>query len=291
MKRRHGAARAAWCGVAWAVAGFAYAADPFLWGIEFDTGLLYSIDPVAKTISRIGDTRVLGAADLVYNPGDKMLYTITVGFEPQLWKINPADATATKVRDLDFQGKFVYEGAMAYGVAGTYIYGSNVGEATLPDSFVLNLADWKVSNMLVNLKPRDINGWALLNANEQLIMLERETKKIYRYSPDNGSVTALKDVTVDIGEVGGLTRHIDQDFKTTYYVVTGGPAPDGIKGSNALYTLKEDGTMTEVFKFDSAVIKNVGFSGIAAVPEPGTLFGLGSGALVLWLKRRKRRSP
>lgn len=272
------------------ITGIAQGADPFLWGIEFDTGLLYSIDPTAKTISAIGDTKVMGAADLVYNPGDKMLYTITTGFDPQLWKIDPATAAATKVRDLDFGGKFVYEGAMAYGLAGHYIYGSNVGEVTIPDSFVLNLADGKVNSMLVNLKPRDINGWAILDSVENLIMLERETKKIYRYSPDNGSVTALKNVTVDIGEVGGLTRHIDKDFKVNYYLVTGGPAPDGIKGSNALYSLKEDGTMTEIFKFDSGVIKNIGFSGIAAVPEPGTLFCLGTGGLLLWLKRRKSLS-
>ena len=143
--------------------------------------------------------------------------------------------------------------------------------------------------MLVNLKPRDINGWAILDNVENLIMLERETKKIYRYSPDNGSVTALKNVTVDIGEVGGLTRYIDKNFNITYYVVTGGPAPDGIKGSNALYSLKEDGTLTEIFKFDGAVIKNIGFSGIAAVPEPATLVGLGAASALMWWNRRRSR--
>ncbi|MBV6457746.1 MAG: hypothetical protein HONBIEJF_00865 [Fimbriimonadaceae bacterium] len=256
-----------------------------MWGIEWDTGKIFEIDKDnAKLTLLMESTELRFAGDLVYRPADKKLYTFITGVDPALYQIDPVAKTLTKVAVIDTKGAFLYEGAMALSSDGKNAYCTHQGEATQQNGFLLDVTTGKFTNMLINKNPTDINGWTVLDAVENLIGIDRELKATVKYSPDNGSVTKLKDIGFDIGETGGFTT-----WKSSkHYMATGGPA--GIfKGSNSLYTVANDGTATVVGAFDATTIKGFGFSGIAAVPEPSTMAAFGLGAALLARRRIGRR--
>lgn len=268
-----------------AVAAAPLGASPqTLYGIAWDNGDLYRINPANASTTRIGATGVAHMADIQLGP-DGFLYGFSTGYQPKTYRIDPATAATTELRAVGVaQGTFVYEGAMAQAVPDSYEFlcaGTN--NAGAPGIFRLNVLTGAVADARNLAASLDINGWVYgTTDNPVLFGLDRESGKVQQIDPATGSVTAGDAWPGAVGEVGGMTW-LDGDV----FVATGGPG-SVIRGSNSLYRTSIAGSLQEpVLVGEFVGIGGSGFSGIAA-PEPSLM--LAAAAAPLLLRRRRRQA-
>jgi len=103
---------------------FASATQAQLYGIDYDTGALYTISTQNAALSLVGQTHISGLGSLDFAP-DGRLFGITSGASAALYQINPDTAVATRIGLLNIG--FVFEGGLAFSPTGT-AYGGQPGQ-------------------------------------------------------------------------------------------------------------------------------------------------------------------
>ncbi|MCW5939245.1 MAG: hypothetical protein KIS64_06310 [Fimbriimonadaceae bacterium] len=251
-----------------------------LYGITWETGALYSIDPNNAALTKVGDTNVKFMADIQMG-ADGYLYGFTTGLAAKTYKIDPSDGKATELKPVALdEGTFVFEGAMAESNGDVYwcSAGMDAGHAKF---FEMNVKTGEVLDSFTVEGAFDINGWVRAYTDgDELYGLDRESMSIVVIDLMNRTSYTALGWPGDVGEVGGMTY-----YGNDVYIATGGTG-SVIPGSNKLFRAQIAGTFTtpvEVGTFSG--IGDYGFSGIAA-PEPSILLAAGMAALVL---RRKRK--
>jgi hypothetical protein len=119
---------------------FASTAQGQLYGIDYDTGALYTISTQNAALSLVGQTHISGLGSLDFAP-DGRLFGITTGASAALYQINPDTAVATRIGLLNIG--FVFEGGLAFSPAGT-AYAVHQGSSTSPGLFTVDLLTGKL---------------------------------------------------------------------------------------------------------------------------------------------------
>lgn len=262
-------------------------ADPTLFGILWDTGALYTIDPKNAGTAKVGDTNVKYMADIGLGPDGK-LYGFSTGLTPAMYQIDPKTAATTKLADIKLEeNEFMYEGALVFTGEGGQALATSILNGAKRSMFTIDFFNKTVSGR-TELKgdATDINGWTDPTCGCGFLTgIDRESNSLVEVDATTGVVTKKKKITPIMGETGGMAT---LEFET--YLATGGAA-GAIPGSNALYKFVDSDTdPTRIGGFTG--IGGKGFSGIAA-PEPASMIALavGVGALTLRRKARKENKP
>ncbi|MBX7132554.1 MAG: DUF4394 domain-containing protein [Fimbriimonadaceae bacterium] len=255
-------------------------------GIDYDTGDLYAINPEVTIgdfvqMDIVGSTGIRNIGSLEYRPSNGFMYGFTTGSNSRLYKINPETAATTLVGSLNIG--FVFEGSLVIGTDGI-AYGTNQGDAEEPKFFTVNLDTGAATiiNQIGGLA-HDINGTAW-RSDGRIVGIDREENSVIVFNPANGFIVDRFAFAPTIGEVGGMCVQND-----VIYFNTSGP-DSAMPGSNSLYTLDLfSGATSLVGTMEMGFPSGTGCSGLAAVPEPGTLIALGVGALALAARRRRNK--
>ncbi|MFI5386646.1 MAG: PEP-CTERM sorting domain-containing protein [Fimbriimonadales bacterium] len=268
---------------------FACSANAQLYGVDFDTGRLFRVNPANAALTLIGNTNQTGLGDLQRAPNGNY-YTFTTGASAALYTVNVANANVTAVGG-GFGLSFVFEGALAFGPTGT-AYATNAGEAANPNLFTINLTSGAATaGPVIGAFAHDINGMVWFN--NKLYGIDREINGILSFDPATGNATQERIYNAAggeplLGEVGGMT--MDQSG-TVYFCTAGTNAV--LSGDNALYTLNMTTfAATKIGNFDAATINGTGISGLATAtpaPEPATIAVLLIGAGAISGRRLARR--
>lgn len=246
-----------------------------LLGIELDTGNLYRVNQRTAEVGLVGNTGQVGYGALEFSP-EGVLYGIVTGSSPSLYRINPDTAETTYVTALS--RSFLFEGGLAFGRGKAYaVNGNNADNAEL---LTLDLTTGAVTSVGF-MGPADLNGLAFRPSDNRLIGLDRGGNRLVTIDPTTATLTTLTTLSKPVGSVGGMTV-----FEGVGYFNTSGPK-SSIPGSNELYSFDLDsGLVTLVGSYPDTFEE--GMSGLAAVPEPGTMLALGAGLAALAARRRRR---
>lgn len=253
-------------------------------GIDYDSGDLYAINPDVTIgdfvqMDIVGSTGIRGLGSLEYRPFNGFMYGFTTGSASKLYKINPETAATTLVGSLNIG--FVFEGSLVIGDDGI-AYGTNQGDAEEAKFFTVNLDTGAATiiNQIGGLA-HDVNGTAW-RSDGRLVGIDREENSVIVFKPANGFIVDRFAFAPTIGEVGGMCVQDD-----VVYFNTSGP-DSAMPGSNSLYTLDLfTGATDRIGSMELGFSAGTGCSGLAAVPEPGTLIALGVGAFALAARRRR----
>lgn len=252
-----------------------------LYGVEWDTGDLFSINTTTAALTRIGTTGVIRMVDIAFAP-DGTLYGFDAGTQPKLYKINTTTGASTVVAALGVQqGDFVYEGALTF--RNNTAYAMGLTSATTPFLFNINTTSGAITGRVAVQREVDINGWYFEAALNKLVGIDRESERFLTIDPANGAVTDFTaPVGWRVGQVGGVAK-----FQSAGFLVSAGPG-GALPGTNKLYRFNIMGgnppALTEVGGLTG--IGGNGLSGLAIIPEPTTLAALTIGVAAA-ARRRK----
>lgn len=245
------------------------AAQPYLVGVEYDTGKLWFINPTDGSLNELGNSGITGIGSLEAHT-DGFLYGFTTGTSAALYKFDLDDIEhPTRVGPLN--AGYVFEGALVRKPGGP-VYGTNAGDAERPKLFTVDLATGGATlGPQLGLLPHDFNGLAFRD-DGALVGIDREDNSLYEIDRASGALSLIKtwDRTADftIGAVGGMSV-LDG---TTFFTTSG--KSGSFPGSNMLYSLNtHTGVATRIgdAAIWDATIRGIGISGLATVPEPATL--------------------
>ncbi len=266
-----------WGMVVLASAGGAQASD--LYGIDRDSGQLYSISTVDASLALVGNTYVSGFGSLEFAP-DGRLFGITTGDSPLLYQINPNTAAATPVGPLNIG--FVFEGGLAFSPNGT-AYAVNQDGASSPRLFEVNLATGQATVIgVISGGSHDINGLGW-RSDGRLVGLDRVSNSLLTIDPATAISSPIGHLTPVVGGVGGMAVISDSG-----YFNTSGPG-GSISGSNELYSFNAFTGEYHLVGSFSPFITGSGIGGLAMIPEPSTTLLGAVGAFSLALSRRLRK--
>jgi len=259
---------------------FGSAAFGGLFGIDFDSGMMFSVSPVNASLTLVGSTGVSGFAEIEFAP-DGTLYGFTTSSSANLYTINPSTAAVSVIGPLGLG--FVFEGGLAFAPNGS-AFGTNGDSAGNPQLFSLNLATGAATVIgTISGGAHDINGLAY-RSDGKLIGLDRESNSLLVIDPTTAVSSVLAAVPATVGGVGGMTV-----LGGVGYFNTSGPG-GSIPGSNELYSFNLfTGASTLVGSFAPTISGN-GMSGLAArVPEPSSviLAACGLVGVAAWGWRRR----
>jgi DNA-binding beta-propeller fold protein YncE len=256
-----------------------------LLGVNFTTGVLYSISETNAAKSMIGSTGIAGNAwaDIQFGPNGTLYGFTDSAVTPTLYSINPTTAAVKAIGPLNAPA-FVFEGALAFSPTGT-AYAMNLGSNGNAQLFTINLTTGAATSLGVVTGANDINGLAY-RSDGKLVGLDDNSNSLLVIDPVALTATTLAAVPTTVGAVGGMT--VENGLG---YYVTAGPGAS-VSGSDDLYSFN-------LFTGASALIGNLGFtdsglSGLAAVPssvpEPPT-WGILLAALAMLGAATLRRHP
>jgi len=252
-----------------------------LYGIDYDTGALYTISTQNAALSLVGQTHIFGLGSLEFAP-DGRLFGITTGNSAALYQINPDTAVGTRIGLLNIG--FVFEGGLAFSPTGT-AYAVNLGGSTSAGLFTVDLLTGQATVVgLISGGSHDINGLGW-RSDGQLIGLDRVSNALLTIDPLTATSALLRQITPTVGGVGDMDIVGDSGFFNT-----GGPG-ETIPGSNELYSFNPfSGDYQRIGSF-SPTITDTGISGLAfRVPEPSpALFGAFA-ALFLLVSRKRNKN-
>jgi len=256
-----------------------------LFGIDYNSGVLYSVSTVDASLTPVGSTGVANFAEIEFAP-DGTLYGFTSGPPGicSLYTINPSTAEASLVGPLGVE--FVSEGGLAFTPNGIAYGGIGHGSGGIPGQaqlFSLNLATG-AATAVANLGFLDINGLTY-RSDGSLIGLDRVDNALVVINPTTGSDFGLVNVPSAVGAVGGMTV-----LNGVGYYNTSGPGGSSIPGSNNLYSFNLFTGASKLVGSLGPTITGTGISGLAAqVPEPSSLIlaSFGVVGLAVWGWRRR----
>jgi len=245
-----------------------------LYGVTWDTGNLYTINPATAAPTLVGATGITRIDDMAFGP-DGNLYATTNSSSnaggSRLFRINPATAAPTLIGAM---GVTQFEGALAFRSTGV-AYGAGQNAT---DLYTINLGTG-VATVIGTMAGRDVSGW-LFRSDGTLIAMEGTTgSNLYSINLTTFATTNIAPIPT-IGGIGGMTM-----MGTTAYLATG--LREG--GTNSLYTFNPfTGATSLVGSFG---LSGDGVSGLAApIPEPATatlLATIGSALGGLFARRRR----
>lgn len=247
--------------------------------LDWDSGDLYSVSTSDAALTFLGHTGVSDLGSLEF-AGDGFLYGITAGSTASLYRIDPADASATLVGPL---GMFIFEGGLTIAPDGT-AYGVSAGTTSHPYLFTIDLGTGvptlvgEIGTNLEVSERHDIDGLGW-RSDGVLVGLDRYTNALVEINAGTAEITHIADVQPVIGMIGGMALGLDYGF-----FATGGP-DSHTPGSNELYSFDPfNGQATWIGSFEDT-ITGKGITALAVIPEPATLVLLGLGGLGL-IRRR-----
>jgi hypothetical protein len=249
-----------------------------LFGVDFDSGMLFSVSPVNASLTPVGFAGS-SFAEIQFAPNGS-LYGLTAAPTPSLYTINPTTAAVSLIGPL---GLSDFEGGLAFAPNGS-AFGTNGDNASNPQLFSLNLSTGTATVIAtISGGVHDINGLAY-RGDGKLIGLDRVSNSLLVIDPTTGISSLLAAVPSTVGGLGGMTV-----LGGVGYYNTAGPGAS-IPGSNNLYSFNLfTGASTLVGSFAST-ISDSGLSGLAAqVPEPSSLILAVSSfvGLAAWRCRRQ----
>ena len=252
-----------------------------LYGIEWDTGDLYTISTVDASLTLVGSTGIINLGSLEYRASEGLLYANTVGSSPTLYSIDPVTAIANAEGNVS--GGLLFEGGLAIAPSGT-AYTVNGGSAAAAVLKTIDLDTGLTATVgVISGGSHDINGLGV-RSDGMLIGLDRESNSLLEINPGTAVSSAIQALRPTVGALGGISLVADDG-----YFVTAGPTVS-IPGSNRLYSFDPfTGAYTSIGNFN-ATITGDGFSGIALVPvpEPSSLLLLLTIGASLFGRRRSR---
>jgi hypothetical protein len=263
-----------------------------LYGVDYDSGQLYTVSTSNASLSLVGSTGVPHLGSLVYRPSDHQLYGFTVGDSSELYRINPTNANATLVAPLDNHHMAYVEGDMTIASNGT-VYACCMAAF----DWVLFTADLDTGTTTGIGRlgfpgpfhyPVNINGLAWRGDN-MLVATYRDRDSLITINPTPTSITSINlastiaELAPTFGTVGGMAS-----AGNTGYFSTSGPG-DSVAGSNELHSFNLFTGETALVGSFAPTITGTGLSGLALVtPEPASIFLLSfAGTTVLSLARRR----
>jgi hypothetical protein len=257
---------------------FASQARAQLYGIDYDSGALYTISTANAALTLVGQTHVQLLGSLEFAP-DGRLFGITVGDSAALYQIDPYTAVATRIGPLNIG--FVFEGGLAFSPTGT-AYAVNSGSSSAAGLFTVNLATGQATVIgTISWGGHDINGLGW-RSDGQLVGLDRISNSLLTIDPSTAVSSVIKQLSPTVGGLGGMDVVGDAG-----YFNTSGPAV-GTPGSNELYSFNAFSGDYHLIGSFSPTITGTGISGLAImVPEPSPAFLGAFGTLFLLLGRKR----
>lgn len=274
-----------------------------LYGIQWETGNLYTISTSDASMDYVGNTGIAHLGSLEYRRSDGFLYAIGTGEPPALYRIDPDDATTTQVGLLG-TGIFETEGGLAIAPDGT-AYGAylteNSGAGPANALYTIDL-DTGLATVLDTFGFEDEEEYTDLNglgvrSDGKLVGIRGVTDgELVELDPATGTVNLIALIDTGFGDfnslgfIGGISLVDDIGYFATGN--DGAPLPSALDGSNALYSFDPfTGAHSFIGSFSPTIPSTSdGISGIAFVhvPEPATLALFVLGLVGLGFERRRR---
>ncbi|MFH1745606.1 MAG: PEP-CTERM sorting domain-containing protein [Planctomycetota bacterium] len=246
-----------------------------LYGLHYNSRNLYSVSETDASVSLIGNTGVaLGGMDM---SSDGFLYGITTGSSASLYRIDPSTADTTMIGPLGLG--FVFEGALVISPEGV-LYGTNGDAASSPQLFTIDINTGTATVVgIITGGNHDVNGLAW-RSDGMLVGMDGNQNVLLKINPATAVSSVITLFTPNIGLAGGMAV-----YDGTGYFATGGSV---VGGTNELYRFDLfTGAHTLIAGFPADEITGLGFSALAAVPEPTSVVLLALGGLAA-LNRRRR---
>lgn len=236
-----------------------------LFGVDWDSGTLYRVDPISAALTTVGSTGLPGLGALEFG-ADGRLYGFTAGSNASLYRIDPATAAATFIGPLDIG--FVFEGALAT-APGAIAYATNQDSAGTPRLFRIDLTTGGGTLIgVISGGAHDINGLAW-RSDGKLVGLDRASNSLLAIDPGTAASSVIDALAPLVGAVGGMAVLDGKGFFCTSG--TAGAFP----GSNELWTFDLfTGAAARVGSF-AATITGTGISGLAACNGSIEKYGVG----------------
>lgn len=262
------------------VSGIAEAADSDMFGVNFSTGDVFSIDPETATATSVG-ALPSGVTGFAFAP-DGRLFGITDGISGNLILVDPSDWSHTIVGRLG--AGITFEGGLAIDVNGRAVGGTRLagGDRAL---FEIDLSTG-VSTPAVALSRDsiDLNGFVFRD-DGALVGIDANSNEFVSIDLDSGLVSTVAPlITPNAGAVGGMATIDGLGLYVTAGVVS------GADGDNSLYTLGlYTGAQSLIGSLGPDAGVNFGISGLAAmrIPAPTTLLPFVAGFGGLSIRRRR----
>ena len=248
-----------------------------LYGVCFNStqaSVLYDVNPLT---GRATNPRSLGLdhlAGISFGPGGR-LYGLTTATAPllpnSLVRIDPLTGSSELVGFTGLSG--IVEGDLAYDRTTGSLYGLYQLSSSTRQVFTLNAATGAATLLPVSLSG-DPSAMAF-DSSGKLYVLDTSLKRLLTVDKTTGATQTSLTLSRSLGSVAGMA--IDPETGV-FYVADGDSA-----GTDTLYRLNpQTGYLTTI----GATGLADGLSGLAFLPEPGSLVLLGVGAALLGSRRR-----
>ncbi len=253
--------------------GAARAAD--LLGTDFD-GFLYDVSFLTGAATNPRDTGVATLSGIAMSPGGDL-----VGFDAAtniLFQFDKATGSATPV---GFMGLDVTEGDLDFQPSTGTLYGVQTQGADR--LFTINAATGLATVVGTIVSGGDISAMTFAD-DGTLFALDTRNELLYTLDPATAAILT----TVALSDALGNAAGMDYDSQNgLLYVADGGYDAQGTPtGTNILYHL-DTATGLLIPHGDTGLA--FGLSGLAFVPEPGSLALLALGACLCGRRRTRRR--
>jgi len=263
------------------VGGSSAMATQNIFGVDWELGFLYDVDPVTGAASNARDTGLKNLTGITEGD-DGFFYTIQAGVSSELYKINPISGASTFVGATNKE--FVTEGDIDFDPTDGTLYAIQETVGNSRGLFTVNPNDGttvEIGNITED--GGDLSAMAFDDTGQLWVLDTAGTSdRLLKVDKSDGSILDEALLSIALGSVAGM----DFDADTGDLFVADGLA----NGTDKLYTLDISGlrggagTLTEIGDLNL----DDGLSGLelSAIPEPATLALLAMGGIALIRRRR-----